>query len=551
MNLRHIVRLALAAPAVATLVACGGGSGSVVADTACPAVGNFTVTDIGVSQCQIEGTLTENATMSSVVTWFLEGRVQIGDAASLAVLDIDAGTQIRGDNVGSVDHVLVFPGSALQANGTAAAPVQFLSDDDNVTGTAEWGGVFLRGFNNSAIAAGATPQGANDLDYVVVAEAGDLVSVALAAETPVPYRDNIVVNGVDSNTTFTFVQSHNSARDGFHILNGDPRMSWLLATGAGRDGVWYRDFTGLIKDLMVIHAPDSDGFNPTTNTGGRSGIYASASALSPAAPGVALSNPRIVNATLVGRDNASTAAPGDATATEFGILFADNTNRVRMGNILIANFRNGCYQANDNADLSLIDTVIPGDYLDGVHCANEAGPNGAAFGVAVTGGSLLPSGTSDPANNNVNGNGLVYYNGAAGVLGSADTTFNAGEGGIQFTGEFADRSASFTAGWYLNNIRGLSNGLAAASTALNGFLDGDTNQDGVVNGDDNGSPFIISNVNSFNLDVAVNLDDDTFGYDMTHIGAVRSGAISASNMQFDGWTVATGQSDGFAVQQNP
>jgi len=269
------------------------------------------------------------------------------------------------------------------------------------------------------------------------------------------------------------------------------------------------------------------------------------------APGVALSNPRIVNATLVGRDNASTAAPGDYTATEFGILFADNTNRVRMGNILIANFRNGCYQANTNADLSLINAAIPGDYLDGVHCANEAGPNGAAFGVAVTGGSLLPLGTSNPANNNVNGNGLVYYNGDAGVLGSADTTFNAGEGGIQFTGEFADRSASFTAGWYRNNIRGISNGLADASTALNGFLDGDTNQDLVVNGDDNGSPFIISNINIFNLDVAVNLDDDTFGYDMTHIGAVRSGAISASNMQFDGWTVATGQSDGFAVQQNP
>ena len=61
-------------------------------------------------------------------------------------------------------------------------------------------------------------------------------------------------------------------------------MSWLLATAATRDGVWYRDFTGLIKDLMVIHLPDE----------GRSGIYACETIAGD-------SNPRIVNATLVGR----------------------------------------------------------------------------------------------------------------------------------------------------------------------------------------------------------------------------------------------------------
>jgi len=550
MNLRYMVRIALAVPAVATLVACGGGSGNnaanaLVADTECPAVGNLTVTDIGIGQCQIEGTLTQNATMSADVTWFLEGRLQIGDISSTAILDIDRGTNIRGDNVGSIDHVLVFPGSALQANGTSAEPIQFLSDDDGVGGSGEWGGVFLRGFNGATTLT-PTMQGENNLDYVVVAEAGALVDVSLNGEAAVTYQDNIVVNGVDRTTTFTFVQSHNSARDGFSIRNGDPRMSWLLATGSGRDGVWYRDFNGLIKDLMVIHNRDTDGST------GRSGIYASETI-------AGNSNPRIVNATLIGRDNTSEDGNGDVANNEVGILFADNTDEIRLANVLIANFRNGCYEANNGADLTSIDTTVPGPtYLDGVHCSNEAGVNG---NFAIVRGSAIadfPAGTV--AANNSNGDGLVYYGGPGPeIFGAGNSgTFNSAAGGINFTGEIRDRVGNFTAGWYLDNLRGLGNGLTANSAFLNGFLDGNTNIQGdatatpvivvntVVDADDNGSPFIINGADPFNRDVA----EDTGGYDMTHVGAVRSGNPVLAN-QFDGWTVATGNDDGFAVQQVP
>jgi len=155
---------------------------------------------------------------------------------------------------------------------------------------------------------------------------------------------------------------------------------------------------------MVIHNSDS----------GRSGIYASETTAGD-------SNPRIVNATLVGRDGASVNASGDAAANEFGILFADNTDQIRMANVLIANFRDGCYEADSGADLTGIDTTIPGPtYLDGVHCANEAGANGN-FGIVRAGSTGFPAGTV--AANGSNGDGFVYYNGAA--------------AGIDFTGELA------------------------------------------------------------------------------------------------------------------
>ena len=493
---------------------------------ACPIVGNLIPVELAAGQCQISGELTESGVLTADQTWFLEGSLQIGTPEIAATLDIEAGTQIRGDNQDVTDYVLVYPGSSLQANGTSANPVQFLSDDEGVDGRAEWGGVYLRGFNGLSI--GGT-QGSNLLDYTVIAEAGAAVDVTIDSQTNT-YTDNLVLNGVDSSTVLSFVQSHNSARDGLHILNGDPRMAWVLVTGAARDGIWYRDFTGLIKDLMVIHDRDSDG------SLGRSGIYASETE-------AGNSNPRIVNATLVGRDSTSETA-GD-NDNEFGILFADNTDQIRMGNVLIANFRNGCYEADSGADLSQIDPFIPGpNYLNGVHCANEAGANGT-FGIVREGSIGFPEGTV--AANNSNGNGLVYYNGAGPVLDSANTPFNSASGGFNFTGELVDRTENFTAGWYLDNLRGLGNGLLSNPGFLNGFLNGDTNQDGIVDTADASSPFIIGDdgPGGFNQDVA----GDTFGYDLTHVGAVRGGAVT--NTQFDGWTVATGPFDSFTVQVTP
>ena len=474
----------------------------------CPLVGNLTIVETAPGQCTVGGTLTEDATLTADTTWFLDGALQVGTTASSAVLTIDPGTQIRGSGT---DHLLSWPGSAIQANGTSANPVQMLPDSESLTTAGEWGGVFLRGFTGLPTMTGT--DAANVLDYVVVAGAGAPTSVTIDGVTNI-YEDNIVVNGVDETSILTFVQSHFSARDGFHILNTDARMSWLLATGATRDGVWYRDFNGLIKDLMVIHNPDE----------GRSGIYASETTTGD-------SFPRIVNATLVGRASASTQAPG--TGNQYGILFADNTDAIRLANVLIADFTNGCFEVNAGADLSAIDTAAPGSYLDGVHCANNNGAN-SNFGVVEPGSVGLPASTIAPNNNNSGTaiDGFVYYNGVSNP--------------IVFTGEIADRSTMFTQNWYLANIGGRGNGLAAAgapANTLNGFLDGDTDQDGDVDTDDTMSPFIISSANPFNLDVA----GDTGGYDLTHVGASRSGG-APSSIQFDGWTVATGPGEGFLVE---
>ena len=468
----------------------------------CPAaIGNLIPSSLvssGASEnfCEITGILIEDGTLENGFTWFLEGALQVGDSDIDATLNIEGGTFIYGDNVDEIDHLFVFAGSSIQATGTAATPIHFTSDDDDDNGSAEWGGLFIRGDGDR--------QGENLLDYVVVAEAGAPTQVAGTT-----YMDNIVINGADDGTRLTFVQSHDSNRDGIRLQNTSARLSWILVTGATRDGIWYSNFNGLVKDYMAIHRTES----------GRSGIYGAASSAE-----AGLSNPRFVNVTLVGRDDSSESAVGDDSAREFGILFADNLTQGRFGNILIANFRNGCYEVEPTADISNL------VYFDGVHCANEEGGNGN-FAVVRDGGV-------NTENVGIgNGDGMRYYNGV--------------NNPITFTGETAVRE--FTAGWYLFSIGTISNGLAADANALNGFNDGDTNGDGVVDASDIGaSPFLgapgpaltntFGDITNFNDDVAA----DTGGYDLTHVGAVRSGA-DASAAQFNNWTIETESGEGFAV----
>ena len=67
----------------------------------------------------------------------------------------------------------------------------------------------------------------------------------------------------------------------------------------------------------------------------------------------------------------------------------------------------------------------------------------------------------------------------------------------------------------------------------------------VVDATDNGFAVFLNGTGmAFNNDVA----EDTGGYDLTHIGSVRTGSrTAANNRQFDGWTIQTGAGQGFAV----
>lgn len=485
-----------------------------VSNSSCPAVGDLTVeTSSSLStsgRCLISGTLTVNATLPASESWYINGSVTIGNASSSPIFTIEAGTQIFGDSDGSsFDYLYLSPGASLNATGTINDPIIFSSDDSDYEGRGEWGGLILEDTTATF--------GQIVLQYVIVTEAGGEVSIGSNT-----YADNIVLEGIHDNTRIQFFQSHDSARDGIRVQSSEAsaseaRLGWVLITGASRDGFSYDNFSGLVKDMLVIHRPGI--YNSIS--GGRAGIYGSD----------ANSNPLFVNVTLAGRDTTSQNAANTAQR-EFGIVFADGITQFRMANTVVSNFRNGCYEIDASSQLSGIvfsASDLTASFIDGVHCGHEN--SGLAGNVFVP--FLVRSGDDtdnipDSVRGDNNGDGFRFY----------------GNRAFNFEGEFLD--SAITSNWYLNSIDGIDNDLVEfTSNTLNAFADGDTNADGsidrppnIYDSTDKDSQPLRASVDGFFGSVN-GVGGDSQGYDLTIIGAIRSSNSNFAS-EFDGWTLQAG-----------
>ena len=211
--IKQLLKLSFGAVFVTVLTSCG--NNNVISVVSCPdSVGGVTST-LNNGRCYISaGTMNLDAVLDNTRTWVLQG----GLVVNSSTLTINAGTQIKAEDIG---FLAITANGSIKANGTGSNPVKFSSIDDNYDGRAEWGGIYIGS------------GGDNLLDYTVVAEAGSTSMVVDGTA----YQDNIVFNGASSKTILSFVQSHNANRDGVHLLTTDARLSWILVTGSGRDGV--------------------------------------------------------------------------------------------------------------------------------------------------------------------------------------------------------------------------------------------------------------------------------------------------------------------------
>lgn len=480
------------------------------ASKSCPSVGDLTVeksSGLGSSgRCLISGTLTVSAVLSASEEWHLNGPLNIGDGASNPTLTIDAGVEVFGGADGSsFDYIYVAPGASISAIGSTLDPIIFSSDDEDYEGSGQWGGLIIEDT--------LATFGQVRLEHLIVTEAGAEVLIGNKN-----YADNIVLDGVHDNTFIQYIQSHDSARDGIRLQSSESsanqaRISWLLITGASRDGLSYNNFSGLVKDMLVIHRPEL--YNGVS--GGRAGIYASNSH----------SLPLFVNVTLAGRDITSVNA-NSINSREFGIVFADNSSQIRIANTLILNFRNGCYEVDDSSNLSAVslgESDITQSFMDGVHCGHEnSGLSGNVFvpfllRTSVEGG-VVSSGVNLPA--------LVLNDG---IQFHGNSAFN-------FDGEL-NPSTALTGTWYLNSIGGLFNDVVLNTTGgLNAFADGDTNNsDSVTSADKDFQP-LLNNSDAFFGGIN-GLSISSQGYDLTIVGAVRNSSRELAN-EFDGWTLQAG-----------
>ena len=468
----------------------------------CPNVGDLTVeksSGLGTSgRCLISGTLTQTATLNASTQWHLNGPLIIGDGSSSPILTIEAGVEVfAGADGANLDYIYIAPGASINAIGSVNDPIILSSDDEDYEGSGEWGGLIIEDT--------AATSGQVRLEHLVVTEAGGEVVIGNNS-----YADNIVLEGVHDDTFLQFIQSHDSARDGIRLQSSEStanqaRLSWLLITGANRDGLSYNHFSGLVKDLLVIHRPSLyDGVS-----GGRAGIYAANSD----------SQPLFVNVTLVGRDPTSNNSIS-TEEREVGVIFAENSSQFRMANTLILNFRNGCYEVDATSDLSIVSLSsadLTQSFMGGVHCGHEN--SGLAGNVFVP--FLLRSGAENFSDTVLN-DGIQFY---------GSTAFN-------FYGE-TNPSTAITSTWYLISIGSLLNDLVVnTSNTLDAFANGDTNGDSTVNADDVDFQPLLNEAAPFFGSVTGSAVTSQ-GYDLTNVGVIRNESSELAN-QFDGWTLQAG-----------
>lgn len=218
--------------------------------------------------------------------------VQIPQEGEGPVLNIEAGSLIAFST--SNDYVRIARGSAINAEGTADAPIIFsaVADLRDGAGTESdrglWGGVQINGNgitnkctdeqrqatgNNvhschiTAEGRPATYGGNNNaessgiLRYVVIKHAG--FEVVDGSEL-----NGLTLNAVGSGTTIEYVQTYTTQDDGFEMFGGAVDLKNIVAVNVGDDSIDYSEgWVGNIQFALVTHTSGSNRCVEADNTG--------------------------------------------------------------------------------------------------------------------------------------------------------------------------------------------------------------------------------------------------------------------------------------------
>lgn len=214
---------------------------------------------------KIAGTFLEDVTLESKYTWLLDAPVLVGNdaATDTAVITIQAGTVIQGRGGTPPAMLVIKRGSRILADGTAANPIVFTSNQPaGKRAPGDWGGLVINGrapVNNMG-AGGALPFGeggsgtyggtdANDdsgvLRHVRVEFAGHVF-------TSDDELNGVAFQGVGAGTVVDHLQVHRNADDGVEFFGGTVNVKHLLLTGCLDDSMdWTFGWTGKAQFVVI------------------------------------------------------------------------------------------------------------------------------------------------------------------------------------------------------------------------------------------------------------------------------------------------------------
>lgn len=274
----------------------------------------------------LEGTITEDMTLSNDNEYLLRGAVFIGDDENRTILTIEPGTMIYGER-SSTGTLVIARHSQIMAEGTMDAPIVFTSDQaPEARNRGDWGGLILNGLaplNTEIPSYGEGDTGAyggdnphdnsGTLRYVRVEFAGIEFS-------PDNELNGIALQGVGDGTIIEYVQVHMNKDDGIEFFGGTATAKYVFITGAADDQFdWTDGWTGKGQFWVCQqYWDDCDQGIEADNNGEDNG----------ATP---YSHPTIYNVTLVGAMNSENGE------SDIGMLLREGT-QANIHNAIVINF---------------------------------------------------------------------------------------------------------------------------------------------------------------------------------------------------------------------
>jgi len=286
----------------------------------------------------VNANITSTRTWTKNNTYILDGRVFVTDGVTLT---IEAGTVIKGKVRAAQDAsaLVIARGAKINASGTAAEPIVFTAEADNLNGNLGqsdrglWGGVVLLGRARLNTASGQgniegipTTEplglygGTNDADdsgvfrYVSIRHAGSLLG-------PNNELNGLTMGGVGSGTTIEYVEVFANADDGFEWFGGTVNCKYLVSAFNDDDGFdWDEGFRGKLQFLFLIQDP-SVGNQAFESDGGTT-----------PEDGQPYAIPTVYNVTAIGSGATS------ANTLSIGPIFRDNTGG-KVYNSIFHDFR--------------------------------------------------------------------------------------------------------------------------------------------------------------------------------------------------------------------
>jgi hypothetical protein len=354
------------------------------------------VNTAGEKVATLTGNITADRTLYADTLYTLSGYVKIGNAATLT---IEAGTTIVGDPDVAGSSLWILRGSAIDAQGTADAPIVFTSGNpEGSRKPGDWGGIIIIGngiINRTGTVLTEGPQGITEpysegtdntdnsgtLRYVRIEFAGYDVSSGAGQEL-----NSLSLYAVGSGTTLEYVESLAGLDDSFEWWGGAVDGRYLVSYESGDDHFdWTEGYRGRNQFLIAFQsarldpapgagvlATDPEGFEADgcNGTGCANGFDTQP-----------FSVPVFANFTLIGPGTGTTLT----SAGDIGMVLRRGTGGYLTNGIVARWQRQGLAvrdAATDNL-LSTLDSLNVANLLLAENGTNYDDDGGADFGKAA------------------------------------------------------------------------------------------------------------------------------------------------------------------------